>query len=75
LIVGKNLSVIGFDDAPMTAYLRPALTTLHQPIAEIGAALVTMLDEAIKGNEPPERHILMQPKLVLRYSCWDAPKD
>lgn len=75
LTVGKDLSLIGFDDAPMAAYLRPALTTLRQPIAEIGAALVTMLDEAIKGNQPPQRHVLMPPKLVLRYSCGVAPKS
>lgn len=74
LRIGRDLSVIGFDDAPMAAYLRPALTTLRQPIAQIGAALVTMLDEVIKGNTPSQRHLLMPPHLVLRYSCGPAPK-
>lgn len=75
LTVGKDLSVIGFDDAPMAAYLRPALTTLRQPISQIGAALVTMLDAVIRGSEPPERQRLIPPTLVLRYSCGPAPKE
>ena len=36
LEVGRELAVVGFDDAPIARYLRPALTTLAQPIVEIG---------------------------------------
>ncbi len=73
LTVGKDLSVIGFDDAPMAAYLRPALTTLQQPISAIGAALVTMLQSVIKGEPVSQRNHLIPPRLVLRYSCGPAP--
>ena len=69
LVVGRDLSVIGFDDAPMAQYLRPALTTLRQPIAEIGASLIAMLEEAIKGTPPEQRHILLPPRLIARASC------
>jgi DNA-binding LacI/PurR family transcriptional regulator len=67
LLVGRDLSVIGFDDAPMAQYLRPALTSQRQPIEEIGAALVTLLESAIKG-EPP-RQLLLPPRLIIRDSC------
>jgi LacI family transcriptional regulator len=73
LMVGRDLSVIGFDDAPMSPYLHPALTTLRQPIAEIGAALVGMLERAIKGEKVAERHQLLPPKLIIRESCG-APR-
>ncbi|MEP7292408.1 MAG: LacI family DNA-binding transcriptional regulator [Chloroflexota bacterium] len=69
LVIGRDLSVIGFDDAPMSPYLRPALTTLQQPIAEISAALIALLESAIKGERLAKRHRLLAPKLVIRESC------
>lgn len=69
LVVGRDLAVIGFDDAPLAQYLRPALTTLCQPIAEIGATLLTMLEAAIKGAPPAARHVLLPPRLITRASC------
>ncbi len=74
LVVGQDLSVVGFDDAPMTEYLRPALTTLRQPITEIGEAIIPMLEAAIKGEEPPQRHLLLPPRLIIRSSCGPAPR-
>jgi len=73
LIVGQDLSVIGFDDAPMAQYLRPALTTLRQPIEQIGEALIAMLEDAIEGIEPEQRHLLLPPRLIQRASCGSPP--
>ena len=73
LDIGKDLSVIGFDDAPMVQYLRPSLTTLHQPIEEIGEALIDMLEAVIKGKKPQQPHLLLPPRLVIRSSCG-APR-
>jgi DNA-binding LacI/PurR family transcriptional regulator len=67
LIVGRDLSVIGFDDAPMTQYLRPALTTLQQPLMQIGQELIAMLELAIKDGGSP-RHLLLPPQLIIRES-------
>jgi len=74
LTVGKDLSVIGYDDAPMAQYLRPALTTLRQPIEEIGEALIRMLEETIEGVTPEQRHVLLPPKLIERASCGSPAK-
>jgi DNA-binding LacI/PurR family transcriptional regulator len=69
LVVGRDLSVIGFDDAPMSQYLRPALTTLQQPIPEIGRTIVDILEEILAKNELSERHQLLKPSLIMRASC------
>lgn len=68
IIVGKDVSVVGFDDVPMSQYLRPALTTLRQPISHVAELLVTMLKARIE-NKPIEQtqHIIL-PELVVRAS-------
>jgi DNA-binding LacI/PurR family transcriptional regulator len=68
LEVGRELAVVGFDDAPIARYLRPALTSLAQPIAEIGERLVTMLIDELNGCPVQQRQILMQPNLIVRAS-------
>ena len=69
LIVGRNLAIIGFDDAPMSQYLYPSLTTVQQPIHEVGRKCVEILVSLLKGEEPVERHVLVTPKLILRASA------
>ena len=67
--VGRDLAVIGFDDAPMSQYLFPALTTVRQPIQEAGRKCVEILVSLLKGEEPPEHHVLVSPKLIVRASA------
>jgi DNA-binding LacI/PurR family transcriptional regulator len=74
LIIGRDVSLIGFDDAPMAPYLHPALTTLQQPIEAVGARLIAMLEAAIRGVEHAERHVLLPPRLIIRQSCG-APRS
>jgi len=69
LEIGRELSVTGFDDAPMTEYLRPALTTLQQPIPEIGEALIGMLEAVLNKQAPNAGHLLVSPRLIIRDSC------
>jgi DNA-binding LacI/PurR family transcriptional regulator len=69
LIVGRNLAIVGFDDAPMSQYLYPALTTVRQPIHEAGRKCVEILVSLMKGEAPVEYHVLVKPKLVLRASA------
>ena len=72
LVVGRDLAVIGFDDAPMTQYLRPALTTLRQPIARVGQEVFTMLEGLLKGEDVVPRHRLLPPQLIIRESSGQA---
>lgn len=68
-VVGQDIGVIGFDDIPTAAYSRPPLTTIHQPMYEIGTRLCRMLIQTIKGEEPAERQVVLTPTLVVRESC------
>jgi DNA-binding LacI/PurR family transcriptional regulator len=69
LSIPGDLSVIGFDDAPMTQYIRPGLTTIQQAIPETGRALMTILEALLNKTEPEAAHILIPPRLIVRGSC------
>jgi DNA-binding LacI/PurR family transcriptional regulator len=69
LIVGKDISVIGFDDAPLVQYLRPSLSTIQQLIPEISRAIIQMLEAILDRRSPQQRHLLVPPRLIMRGSC------
>lgn len=70
--VPQDLAIVGFDDTPEAAYYFPALTTVHQPLAELGERAVDMViraarDEAESDGENA-RVLWMHPQLVVRES-------
>jgi DNA-binding LacI/PurR family transcriptional regulator len=67
-VVGQSLSVVGFDDAPYLRHIRPSLTTLRQPLDEIGTRLLQRVQSIISDQEQPTVHDLMQPHLIIRNS-------
>jgi DNA-binding LacI/PurR family transcriptional regulator len=69
LEVGRDISLIGFDDAPMSQYLLPPMTTIRQPIREAGRKCVDILVELMKGVQSQKHQVLLQPELVLRSSA------
>jgi DNA-binding LacI/PurR family transcriptional regulator len=69
LEVGRDIAIIGFDDAPMSQYLFPALTTVHQPIREAGRKCVEILISIIKGKKLDEHRVLLPPTLITRASA------
>jgi LacI family transcriptional regulator len=68
LIVGRDIAVTGFDDIPLAEHSHPTLTTVRQPIYEIGRQCCEMLIRLIRGEELAERHVLLQPELIVRES-------
>jgi DNA-binding LacI/PurR family transcriptional regulator len=69
LCVGRDVAVTGFDDAPMVQYTFPSLTTLRQPITEIGQRIIAMLMDYINtGSIPKSPNILVAPQLIVRSS-------
>ncbi len=68
LDVPGGLSVVGFDDIPESTRTAPPLTTVHQPIQEMGAAAITMLIALLDGGEVPQTHVRLPVSLVLRGS-------
>jgi DNA-binding LacI/PurR family transcriptional regulator len=76
LIVGQDFAVTGFDDAPMVQYTFPSLTTLRQPISEIGQRIIAMLMEYINtGSIPKNPNILIAPQLIVRSSTTKMKSD
>ena len=59
---------IGFDDSPLVAFLDPPLTTVRQPVAQMGGTAVAALADAIGGDPVASREYLFAPELVLRAS-------
>jgi len=70
--VPDDISVVGFDDLPESAYLAPPLTTIRQDFAELGRRAMGLVDRAVKGEERPAVD-LVPTSLVLR-SCTAAPR-
>ncbi len=68
LQVGKDIAVAGFDDIPTAAYANPPLTTVAQPIYDIGWRTCAMLIDLINGRSLEQRHVLLTPELVIRAS-------
>jgi LacI family transcriptional regulator len=67
--VPRDVSVISFDDHPFFAHLTPGVTSIAQPIEEIGSAAVGMLFELMAGREPERAAVIVPPRLVERSSC------
>ncbi len=74
LRVGPDVGITGFDDMPGVQYLNPPLTSVQQPLAEVGRGVVRLLIDAMQGRVPAESEITLQPELVVRASSLRAPQ-
>ncbi|MBW9298090.1 LacI family transcriptional regulator [Lactococcus raffinolactis] len=63
--VPETLAIIGFDDQPIAEALYPGLTTVRQPIKEMGEYVATLIIANIEHREHPERPEL-NTKLIIR---------
>ena len=68
LEVGSDIAIGGFDDIPPASYSHPPLTTVHQPIYNIGRMVSRLLIDFLLGNSSSEPHIVLEPTLVVRAS-------
>ena len=66
--VPVRLSVVGIDDAPEGMAHKPALTSVRQPLDEIGQAAMTLLAEQINDGRGRAQQRLLQPRLIIRES-------
>jgi LacI family transcriptional regulator len=69
LRVPDDVSVIGFDDIPDARMSAPALTTVRQPMREMGARATRMLLDQIAGKHPDPRRIELSTELIVRGTC------
>jgi LacI family transcriptional regulator len=71
--VPGDVAVTGFDDVLMARHLRPQLTTVRQPIQDIGATAFDALHSMISNGVPAERDIVLPTRLIVRESCGCPP--
>jgi DNA-binding LacI/PurR family transcriptional regulator len=72
LEVPRDLSVVGFDDSPLSRQARPALTTVQQDVVAKGraaaAALTSAIERARSGVAGRARHVVLPTRLIVRES-------
>lgn len=68
LKVGEDIAIGGFDDLPLAQQTTPTLTTIRQPIFEIGQQLIDLLIRIINDDPPENVKRLVKPTLVIRES-------
>jgi LacI family transcriptional regulator len=71
--VPGDVAVTGFDDIPVARHLRPQLTTVRQPIQELGATAFEVLYSMIGNGEGSRRDVVLPTRLICRESCGCPP--
>jgi len=69
LRVPEDIALVGYDDMPIAAQVNPALTTIRQPVHEMGKLAVDTLINVLENPENSKQHIVLQPELIIRQSC------
>jgi DNA-binding LacI/PurR family transcriptional regulator len=66
--VPDDVAVIGFDDSPVGPHCDPPLTTVHQPVEEMGHQMTRLLLARIRGEAVSDLGVLLPTRLVVRES-------
>ena len=67
--VPEDLALIGFDDSSFSSHLNPPLTTVSQPLLDIGFRAGDLIINRINGLAGPYKHLVLPTNLVIRESC------
>jgi DNA-binding LacI/PurR family transcriptional regulator len=67
--VPGDVALVGFDDGPLAALAEPPLTTVHQPMEQLGREMATMLLGQIGTGTRHEEHLVLDTELVERDSA------
>jgi LacI family transcriptional regulator len=67
--IPDDLSVIGFDNTPESAYTSPPLTTVDQAIVAMGGRAAELLIQKVEGKEVTNDLYQLPTQLVIRGSC------
>jgi DNA-binding LacI/PurR family transcriptional regulator len=69
LRVPQDVALIGFEDAPVATQTDPPLTTVHQPVEELGRRMAALLAALIRREPVALSHVLLDTNLVRRASA------
>lgn len=67
--VPQDVSIVGYDDIPEAEFSNPPLTTIRQPMQEVGKAAARLLMQMIEDPQVTPQQILFGTELVIRSSC------
>ncbi len=73
LAVGKEMAITGYDDTPMAEFLHPPLTSVRQPIPQVGEHVVNLLLQQINGEPIAKKGVVLSPELMIRASSQTIP--
>lgn len=73
LQVPRDMSVVGFDDIPTAALLSPKLTTIRQPLQDMGKSATQMLLDLLKNVEDTPESIIFPTELIVRETTAPPP--
>ena len=68
LSIPDDLSVVGFDDSELAEIVAPSLTTVRQPLAEMGRMAVSLLMRLLENQRVDALRIELATKLIVRES-------
>ena len=73
--VPDDVAIVGWDDVMTARYVSPGLTTVRQPLYELGRVAATRLHERITGDLPAPEPRILATEMVLRSSCGCPERD
>jgi LacI family transcriptional regulator len=69
LVIGRDVTVIGFDDIPLAKLLKPSMTTIRQPRNQVGYEAAKLLHQMILGKISKPVHLHLPVEFILRDSA------
>jgi DNA-binding LacI/PurR family transcriptional regulator len=67
-VIPRDVAVVGFDDSPLAAQAQPPLSSVRQPIEEMGREMARLLNQMIHSRERVARRVILATELVVRAS-------
>jgi DNA-binding LacI/PurR family transcriptional regulator len=71
--VPHDVAIVGYDDSPVATSTQPHLSSVRQPIEEMGREVARLLIEAVEGTDPVQRRVILATELVKRASSAGRP--
>ncbi|MEO0562879.1 MAG: substrate-binding domain-containing protein, partial [Chloroflexota bacterium] len=66
--IPQDVSVMGYDDLPIASYMLPALTTVRQPLTQMGEVAADLLLESIRNPDFEPQKAVLTTQLIVRHS-------
>lgn len=73
--VPKDISIVGYDDTNYAEFFVPALTTVRQPVQQIGIDALNMIIKRLANHDLPQQNDTLDLKLVVRESTMEPRSD